>query len=609
MDLCDVNHSESSEPSDNDSKMLNIFDEVAGDNSIQDQMYEFDAKEVECAEWNDLANNRKICENIVNAKQDNGAEANITKDLAEVPPKEMLLNEMIEFNSEIAGNSIMSQLQNIVENSKTTKTNAVQFEPKPERIQCSDSAVHTKRRLIIEEISVKKYNENTLPEAVDTTGSLKQDFVPGLESPVSNRSEVLEIASNDPESSVEIQSKLENIPETLFKHGSTQYEETTVDELTTENFASIEDISLAECGLEEFNGTDEFQTVFVDEHETQINSNDTSPTFHQSVSHSSDNEDYIASVFAVTEDYPDSPKPIPVALKYQELKTRDTNIDEHCNITFSGSSIEEISTSDESESDENDPQLTESSDTMQKFLSKYNVFLESMGSRLNHLREMTDQLRESRAQIDEELTQLRISRPTTTEPTGEQEEEDDLELTLYSDAENVECIDLTNRSDLIDRLLVTKSPLFDLSAEDVNLQVDALRDNNFNSTAEMIDRVYCQRDRYARYDEENSIKDYYETFGNFIDDDKAEALEIVEIERPEASHYLLDFEEAQMKERENGGRLTIYCENVDKLVVEDSRFTPDLVVGANIRGVGIDEDVPEELYESCEGYGEISIDR
>lgn len=623
VDLCDKKQSESSESSDNESKMLNIFDEVAGDNSFQDQMYEFDAKEADCAEWNDLASDRKLYENIVNTRQ----EENQTEDqhgageISTTNPVEMPPNEMIELNSEMAGDSIMSQLQNIVENSSNpTKTDAVQFEPKPNRIQWSDSAIHIKRRLIIEEISVKKCNENPLPEADGATES--QDFEPVLETLLSSNSELLEISFKDPETSVEIQSNFEYIPETVFKQENIQYIQATVDvvsskEFTTENLAYIEEIPLSEDEpVEALNETDDVHTVelVVDDHESQSNSNNTSQSLPYSVSNSSDNESiYIATIHALTEDYPDSPKSIHVASKYQELKTLDQNIDEHFNITCLRSSIDEICTSDESESDENNPEMIESPDTMQKFLSKYNIFLENMGSRLNHLREMTDQLGESRAHIDEELTQLGISRPTTTESTAE-----DVEEILY--AENSECIDLTNRSDLIDRLLVTKSPLFDLSAEDVNRQVDALRDNNFNSTAEMIERVYCQRDRYTlglENDEEISTKDYYETFGNFVDDDKAEAIngesfnmeEIAEIERPEALHYLLDFEEAQMKERENGGRLTIYCENVDKLVVEDSRFTPDLLFVGNIRGVIAEEEVPEELFESSEGYGEISIDR
>lgn len=634
VDLCDENRSVSPKPSDDESNMLNIFDEVAGDISIQGQMYEFDAKDADCVEWNDLPDNRNIYDNIVIAKQDTtidiipdldnnqrnvpGAGEITRSNHVDMPP-----NEMIEFNSQNPGNSIMFQLHNIVGNSAETKqTDSVQIEKTPGSFHCSDSAIHIKRRLIIEEISVKKYNENN--EAVGTAESLcKQVVIPPLESLEFSEPELPEISSKDLVNSAEIQSKLEHIPETVFKHDTqitTTFDEISSNELTNENSSCmLGEIPLSEYTSVEFNITDAAHTVgqTVDDYET--NSSDISTTLDQSISNSSDIvANFVAHVYAVPEDYPDSPKSIPVALKYQELKTRDHNIEDHIKTTFSGSSIDEIFTSDDSESDENDPQMTasESPDTMEKFLSKYNIFLENMGTRLNHLRDMTDQLRESRAQIDEEFTQLGISRPTTTESIDEEEE--DAEQTLYSDAENVECIDHTNRSDLVDRLLVSKSPLFDLSAEDVNRQVDALRDNNFKSTAEMIDRVYCQRDRYdleVEHDEDHSIKDYYKAFGDFIDDDKDQLdanfnmEEVADLEQPEALHYLLDFEEAQIKERENGGRLTIYCENVDKLVVEDSRFTPDFVNDGNIRGVKAEEDVPEELFESTEGYGEISIDR
>lgn len=621
MDLCNENHSESSETS-SESKILNIFDEVAGDDSVQGQMYEFDDKEIDCAVWNDLANNRKIYENIVNVEEEKDNLNDIIPILDEDETKEqsgpceitptnfveMPPNEMIEFNSQNAVDSIMSELQNIVQNSpKTNETDSIKFKPKPERIECSDSDIHIKRRLIIEEISAKKDNEY-LPEAVGTNESFcKKDFVPAFESVVSKESKMLEISPIDVETSPEIQSNLKFIPKTVFLHECT-HTETTVDEISSNELATeLEEIPLIQHVPVEFNRTDAVRLI-ADDNERELISNDTSAVRHQSVSQSRGNE-------AMTEDYPYSQISIPVATKYQELKTRDHNIEEHFNTTLSGSAINEFYTSEESESDESGPQMAvETPNTMQKFLSKYNVFLETMGNRLNNLRVMTDQLRDSRAQIDEEYVQL--DRPTTTESTAVKEENSDGKL--YSDSETVECIDLTNRSEIIDRLLVTKSPLFDLSAEDVNRQVDVLRENNFNSTAEMIERVYSQRDRYAlegEHDEDNSTKDYYETFGDFIDDDKAEALvdenfnmEMVDVDRPEALHYLLDFEETVMKERENGGRLTIYCENVDKLVVEDSRFTPDLV-GGNIRGVITEEDVPEELLESSEGSVETSIDR
>lgn len=69
--------------------------------------------------------------------------------------------------------------------------------------------------------------------------------------------------------------------------------------------------------------------------------------------------------------------------------------------------------------------------------------------------------------------------------------------------------DLTidQKSVLIDRLLEHRSPIFDISAEELNREVDALKADTRDKIVAMVDRVYANRDAYSNADDVGSSDD------------------------------------------------------------------------------------------------------
>ena len=255
-------------------------------------------------------------------------------------------------------------------------------------------------------------------------------------------------------------------------------------------------------------------------------------------------------------------KNINVATKYQHNTTsidkdssecKDTIYDENKNCKI------ETSSSDESEA-----QIVDAEPVRQSvfgFFTSYNDFLLRMADRLESSRRLIQEMRATTNSIEEISSAIDVNES--------------------SEANNVPP---ESHDNIIDRLLNTTSPLFELSSAELDREISVLQDNSFNRVREIVENVYERRDEYNVQDNSNTPA--------------IESIDLAEVEETYFNDVRSQLEEQKLMHahhQEQGNGVTFYCENVEKLLLSDCE-SPDLIPPQ------------EELEEAIDFYEEDSDD-
>lgn len=555
--------------SDNDNEDYGMFNEVCADKSIETiyldkndhsdlcphDMFKLQAESNYQAVMKDLQRSELDIEqrtaNLIQEISDNEKEQllkDAKPDGMSVEKKDatrMEANDFIEFDD--INSSVIAQIvqpENVAEDSK----------------KFTDSKIHDKRRMIIEEICVKveeKSLDNSPTDHFESTAIEADNLSPR---------------------SVESSSH----STTSTSSGSSEYfeSETAVDLVA----ANTNEESLS------INTADSVTIATENDRLTAPNNNEAQIVLMEDIS----------PVFLPQSD---THQVVNVASKYQNIQTsyvNKTNIDDHPNAHSTVSCfVNEIVTSDDeaydnaaatgvSDDDDDDTEdifidIDIGPITPGEFLAKHNEYWrqvkreslnqseESKNARLASdfiFDHFSDEDEEEEPAGDVENRRTRFNLRTEEEKEKEitkivdsaltirdQAFEEINEATGHADDDNV-VVDHPDesRSTLIERLMVTKSPLFDLTAEEVNRQFEAVQENQFNKITEVVHRAYATRDEYDGMEPPTKVVAPVDSTST---DNNGETV-------------------SNINRNEKHG-ITFYCESTEKLLVDNERFTPDFV--------------------------------
>lgn len=607
----------------NDDIPINIFDEVANDNTRQTTLYKEDSSElldyeveidkINCLKIydkavNDLENTKLIAsiqedDEVVIAKSTNDANTisdskNFTESDIHVR-RRLIIQKMFADNSNNDSDEVLkSDEANDFEKITTYDESELIEKPTDEQYD-KDKIDDSHSETIDDQSDTDQSHDQTDTSRNDwNTDGQSDDNVDDLNENINNKHTADEQSTNEKI----LVDQTADIDQPIFK------------EVTSEHY------DLVQNSLEERLLNDTSETI---NEQGNLHTNETLSEDSRMTNNSQSNDDIVTfttHVFAFGNATPIAQHNVEVATKYQNLKTKLAKPDSDLNTaSILYAQDPEPTILDESDDDAMDPDylLASSVQDVQSisgFLNGYNEFLERMSSRLDHSRKLIEDLKMTKAKRDEELNLL-MAQPQERE--AKWKEPENVFASNYMNETRTE-IPTDNKGELIERLLASKSPLFDLCAEEVNEQILALQDNKQNTLNEIVDKVYDQRDLYARdewiSDEPlDSVK--YEEFSTCIEDETCDNLASIELAekrfKSEVLQSLCEYD-AQLKEERRKG-ITFFCENVDKLLVQNASFTPEPNLGIDEETEDFDEyfdatSIPEDFVD-INDLDELSFER
>lgn len=164
--------------------------------------------------------------------------------------------------------------------------------------------------------------------------------------------------------------------------------------------------------------------------------------------------------------------------------------------------------------------------TIRGFLHDYDAFLDKMQLKLDKSQVAINDLR------NKSMRDTNICEEMLSDEAQEHLNIPDLDE-IHQDLIGIEDIDHDSKTNSIERMLRCNDPIFDIPADLLNIEVEALQSNAHNELVDMVDRVYRNRKSYMNSNNDsddgndsdidrsgtaniNSIKNYYADNCNFV---------------------------------------------------------------------------------------------